>query len=287
MSHRYVVSLLALIAAATLMVPAYAGGQAAVEKQWDPPRTPDGQPDIGGYWSERSGVANDSIQLGLIDMDADWKISGGGQERGRAIVDPADGRIPYQPWAAEKAKFYFAEYDKPSRREYMDPVSLCFMLGTPRIMWQGGQGGTTIRMLQTPTSIATLHEYGHHYRVIHLDGRPPLSDTLKLWMGNSRGRWEGNTLVVEVTNHNDRTWFDHVGSFHSDAMRVVERWTVVDPDRIEYRATIEDPKVYTRPWTLALTFGRDDPGREHWEHAACEGNKVVQVIFGLPFDHER
>ena len=80
-------------------------------------------------------------------------------------------------------------------------------------------------------------------RVIYLDGRPPLGDTFKLWMGDSRGRWEGNTLVVDVTNHNDRTWFDIVGSFHSDAMKVVERWTFADPKRIDYVATIEDPKV--------------------------------------------
>ncbi len=77
-------------------------------------------------------------------------------------------------------------------------------------------------------------------------------------MGDSRGRWEGNTLVVDVTNHNDKTWFDIVGSFHSDAMRIVERWTFADPKRIDYVATIEDPKVYTRPWKLAVTMGRNE-----------------------------
>jgi len=222
-----------------------------------------------------------------VEPEEDRKVTGSTQKRGRAIVDPPDGRIPYQPWAAERARFLEAQYSKPARPDLLDPVARCFMEGVPRILYQGGQGGTTIRILQTPTQIATLHEYGHHYRLIHLDGRPPLRETLKLWMGSSRGRWEGDTLVVEVTNHNDRTWFDQVGSFHSDGMRVIERWTVADANRIEYRATIDDPKVYTRPWTLALTFGRDDPGQEHWEHAACEGNRVVHVIFGLPFDHER
>ena len=257
---------------------------ATAEKRWDPPRTPDGQPDISGYWSERSDVGTQDIQIGPERVQS--QITGLPPMRGKVIIDPPDGKLPYQPWAAEQASFYRAEYPKPSRPELMDPVSRCFMEGVPRIMYQGGFGGTFIQILQTPTYIATLHEYGHHYRVIYLDNRPPPSGGLKLWMGASRGRWEGNTLIVEVTNHNDKTWFDHVGSFHSDAMRVIERWTFVERDRIEYQATIDDPKVYTRPWTIALTLGRNPP-EEQWEHAACEGNKVVHVVFGLPFDHER
>ena len=97
-----------------------------------------------------------------------------------------------------------------------------------------------------------------------------------------RGRWEGNTLVVDVTNHNDKTWFDIVGSFHSDAMRIVERWTFASPDQIDYVATIDDPKVFTKPWKLAVTLGRNKP-QEQWEAAVCEGNKSVHVAFGLPF----
>jgi hypothetical protein len=139
-----------------------------------------------------------------------------------------------------------------------------------------------MRILQFPKYIAILHEFGHHYRVIYLDGRPPVGDTLKLWMGDSRGRWEGNTLVVDVTNHNDRTWFDIVGSFHSDAMRVQERWTFASADRIDYVATIEDPKVFARPWKLAVTMGRNKP-EEQWESAICEGNKAVHVAFDLPW----
>jgi len=83
-----------------------------------------------------------------------------------------------------------------------------------------------------------------------------------------------------VTNHNARTWFDIVGSFHSDAMRIVERWTFADPKQINYVATIEDPKVYTKPWKLAVTLGRNMP-QEQWESAVCEGNKAVHTVFGL------
>jgi hypothetical protein len=105
-------------------------------------------------------------------------------------------------------------------------------------------------------------------------------------MGDSRGRWEGNTLVVEVTNQNDKSWFDIVGSFHTDALKVTERWTFTAADTIEYVATMEDPKAYTQPWKLRVELGRN-PAAEQWESAVCEGNKAVHVAFGLPFDGEK
>ena len=100
-------------------------------------------------------------------------------------------------------------------------------------------------------------------------------------MGDSRGRWEGNTLVVDVTNNNDKTWFDVIGSFHSDALHVVERFTVVDAKAIDYEATIEDPKVYTRPWKLALRLERiHEKDYELLEEACHEGERDVQHILG-------
>ena len=124
-----------------------------------------------------------------------------------------------------------------------------------------------------------LHDYGHTYRTIPLDGRPHLGENIKLWMGDSRGHWEGNTLVVDVTNNNDQTWFDIVGSFHSDALHTVERWTFVSPDKIDFEVTIEDPKVFTRPWKMAWNFGRNK-AEEQWENAVWEGNHATQVILG-------
>ena len=279
MRNPCVGSVLALAVAAWLAAPPYVAGQTPVsaEKRWDPPRTPDGQPDIQGNWSQRSDITTYSIQNGARDREEHTRIGGQAPQLGRPIIDPPDGLIPYQPWAAEKAEFHRAQHLKPSKPEYLDPVSRCLQEGVPRIVYQQG-----MRILQTPTYIAFLHDYGHHYRVVYLDGRPPLGDTFKLWMGDSRGRWEGNTLVVDVTNHNDRTWFDIVGSFHSDAMRIVERWTFAERDRIEYVATIEDRTVYTRPWKLSVTLGRNKP-EEQWESAVCEGNKAVQTAFGLPW----
>jgi len=276
--------MLAAASAAALSAPPYAAGQEAgqllpaAETQWDAPRTADGQPDIQGNWGQRSDITTYSIQAGLQDRAEHVTIGGQAPQLGRPIIDPPDGVIPYQPWAAKQAAFHYAQHRKPSRPELLDPVSRCFLEGVPRIIYQ-----QNMRILQFPTYIVMVHEYSHHYRVIYLDGRPHIGDSLKLWMGDSRGRWEGNTLVVDVTNHNDRTWFDIVGSFHSDAMRVTERWTFVNKDRIDYVATIDDPKVFTKPWKLYVRLGRNKP-EEQWESAICEGNKTAHVAFGIPFD---
>lgn len=266
---------------AAVLLPALAAGQEGGEKRWDPPRTRDGQPDIQGYWSQRSDITTYSIQAGLEDRAEHVSIGGQNPQKGRPIIDPADGMIPYQPWAAEKAKMHHAVHRKPPSPDLLDPVSRCFLEGVPRIVYQGN-----MRVLQFPTYIVLLHEFGHHHRVIYLDGRPHVPDKLKLWMGDSRGRWEGSTLVVDVTNHNDRTWFDIVGSFHSDAMRITERWTFTGTDRLDYVATIDDPTVYTKPWKLHVQLGRNKP-EEQYESAICEGNKAVHVAFGLPFEDQK
>jgi hypothetical protein len=268
-----------LAVAAALLLPAYAAGQE--EKRWDPPRTRDGHPDIQGYWSQRSDITTYSIQAGFEDRAEHVSIGGQNPQKGRPIIDPPSATIPYQPWAAEKARMHHAVHRNPPRPDMFDPVSRCFLEGVPRIVYQGN-----MRILQFPTYIVLMHEFGHHYRVIYLDGRPHVPGALKLWMGDSRGRWDGNTLVVDVTNHNDRTWFDIVGSFHSDAMRITERWTFSGPDRIDYVATIDDPKVYTQPWKLQVQLGRNKP-EEQYESAICEGNKAVHVAFGIPFDEKK
>ena len=128
------------------------------------------------------------------------------------------------------------------------------------------------QIVQTPGYVLVFGSFAHTYRVIPTDGRPHLPSDIHLFMGNSRGRWEGNTLVVDVTNLRDRTWFDHVGNFYSDMVHVVERWTMFDPDVNALRATIDDPSVYTRPWTMALGWRRNsEPGYEVWENACWEG----------------
>ena len=100
-----------------------------------------------------------------------------------------------------------------------------------------------------------LSEFSHTFRVIPTDGRPHLGRDIPLYMGDSRGRWEGNTLVVDVTGQRDRVWLDHVGNFYSDGVHVVERWTMFDANAVHYQVTIDDPRVYTRPWTMVFGWG--------------------------------
>lgn len=257
------------------LVPVIAVAQQATSASppWEPRRNADGQPDIQGSWSARGREVNwYSVQE--VDSSRHSQIMGVRGPEGTPIVDPPDGRIPYQPWAAEKAKFLFDQHLDPAKPEYFDPVSRGFLPGVPRVNMTNA-----FRILQPPGYVVIIHEFGHVFRVIPVNGRARLGENIKLWMGDSHGRWEGRTLVVETTNNNDHTFFDGVGSFHSDALRVVERWTFADPDRIDYEVTIEDPKVFTRPWTMRWRYGRNKP-QEQWEFNLWEDNKTNELLFG-------
>jgi hypothetical protein len=265
-----------------VLLPRAAGAQAAATPPavtppgWAPTRTADGQPDMQGLWNQQNNITTYSMQAGRDDRAEHISMSGQAPATGRPIKDPPDEKIPYQPWAADLANFLHEQHRSPSKPEYLDPVTRGFMEGVPRINLQGG-----FQIVQPPGYVVILHEYGHHYRIIPLDGRPHLGGNIKLWMGDSRGRWEGNTLVVDVTNHNDQTWFDIVGSFHTDALQLQERWTFVGPDRIDYEVTLADPKAYTRPWKMGWNYARNkEPGYEQWENAVWEGNKATDVIIG-------
>ena len=151
---------------------------------------------------------------------------------------------------------------------------MCYLSGIPRVFYQGG-----FQILQPPGHVVFLQEFNHAYRIVPLDQRPHLGDNFKLWMGDSRGRWEGNTLVVDVTSNNDKTWWDVVGSFHSDALHIVERYTFVDADTINYDATFEDLKVFTRPFRMSLLLNRNkEPGYELIEFACHEGQESQQFL---------
>jgi hypothetical protein len=162
---------------------------------------------------------------------------------GENVVD--GGQIPYQPAAAAKKAENFAN------RQMADPLAKCYLPGVPRIMYMD----FAFQIFQTPTHIAQTFEWSHVHRLIYTNGSKPPAG-IEFWMGDSRGHWEGDVLVVEVTNHNDKTWFDMAGNFHSDALRVVERYTLVDRDTIRYDATVEDPKVFTKPWKISMPIYR-------------------------------
>ena len=205
--------------------------------------------------------ANASI-TGQRDRKRQTIIVGGG----------TDPQLPYQPWAAAKRLDHLANFHTPTKWAHLDPEDRCLLNGVPRSNYRG-----TMQILQSPGYVTILYEWNHAYRVIPLDGRPHAPAEVKQWNGDSRGRWEGNTLVVDVTNflvddaeHNVQPWFDSHGSFYSDALHVVERYTVLNADTIRYEATVEDPKVFTRPWQVGFTVSRNkQPGFELLEEACC------------------
>jgi hypothetical protein len=242
---------------------------------WTPPRTPDGQPDIQGFW------ANQTKRLATYDIEGPADpihvlMSGNPTDPNSLVIDPADGKIPYQPWARAKRQDTYDNHKDPTSWDHVDPHTLCWLSGIPRMFYQG-----MTQILQTPGYVIVLQEFNHAYRIIHLDGRPHIPANLKLFMGDSRGRWEGHTLHVEVSSKNDKTWFDMVGDFYSDAVRIRERFTPIEPDRIRYEATFDDPKVYARPFTIGLTLGRTVKGEDaktygFLEEACREGERNIR-----------
>jgi len=197
------------------------------------PRTADGKPDLSGIWQVRNTAAAD-----LQDHVA--KL---GMPAGTGVV--VGNEIPYQAWAAER------KTQNLRTRRTSDPVAQCYMPGVPRIMYLN----FPFQIFQTSAAIAMTFEWSHIHRLIYTDGSQH-PDDLEFWMGDSRGHWEGDTLVVDVTNHNDKTWLDMAGNFHTDALRVIEKYRLRDADTIQYDATIEDAKAFTKPWTISMPLHR-------------------------------
>lgn len=240
---------------------------AAAVRPYTPPRTPDGRPDMQGFWTVVPGGTYNIQDLEFQSIYQNGRPDEALRGKSR-VVDPPDGKIPYQPWAAAKAKIILDGHADPTPQT-LDPSARCFLQGVPRHLYN-----RELEIFQPPGYVVLFNMAHHTYRAIPLDGRPHIADNVKLFMGDSRGRWEGNSLVVDVTNNNDQTWFDIVGDFHSDALHVAERFTPVNANTIEYEATITDPKVYTRPWKMALRLERmKDYGSELWEEACYENNQ--------------
>lgn len=227
-------------------------------KTFQPPRTPDGRPNLQGYWR---GVAAATENIEAHPMTDD---DNGGPS---LIVDPADGKIPYLPaMAARPAQ---------NKDQYVEPNVPCFPSGIPRSHYVP----TQTQIQQTRNYVVILFERAHTYRIIPTDERPPLSPAVRLWMGDSRGRWEGNTLVVDVRNQNAKPWFDQAGNVYSDGAHMVERFTLIDPDTIHYSVRIDDPTVYTRPWTMAFPIRRNrERGFRLLEEACHEGERNTDPL---------
>lgn len=235
----------ALVAAAILMAPAPGSGQTKAAKAapakapanaYKAPRTPDGTPDLQGIWQ----VSSTATAFNVEPHTPSLNIQGGVG----VIVDPADGKIPYTPAARAKQQENF------KNRAALDPINKCYMPGVPRVIYMP----FPFQIIQTPKIVVLLSEYMHTTRNIFMQGEH--LDGLELWMGDSRGKWDGDTLVVDVTQFNADTWLDLSGNHHSEELHVVERFTRTGPDTMTYEATLEDPKTYTRPWTIRLLLNR-------------------------------
>jgi hypothetical protein len=223
-------------------------------------RLPDGKPNLEGYWQTRNFFS-------AFDLE-DHPVAEFGIPAGKGVVvDPPGGKIPYQDWALAKKK------DILEHHLFDDPQAHCWLSGVPRQMYTP----FGFQILQPAGSVVFLYEAFHSFRIISLSGKPHPSDAIRMFEGDSTGQWEGDTLVVDVTNQNEKTWFDMAGNFHSDALHVVERYTPVNANTIHYEATLEDPKVYTQPWKIAFDIGRNaDPKYEQMEFACVEGEKDLQ-----------
>lgn len=207
--------------------------QASGQLTYKAPRTPDGKPNLQGIWR----VMN-TAYVNIQDHSA-----GSEGPAGHGVV--AGNELPYLPAALEKKKENAANW------QAADPVGKCFLPGVPRATYMP----FPFQIIQTPGHVAIAYEYVHAQRIIYTNGSSHQPD-VEFWMGDSRGKWEGDTLVVDVTNMNDMTWFDQAGNHHSNELHVVERYTRTGPDHMQYEATIEDPKVFSRPWKMSMLLYR-------------------------------
>lgn len=201
----------------------------------------DGRPNLNGIW-QAIGAAHWDIeahhaQPGPSQFGALFSVPAG-----LGIVE--GGEIPYQSWALKKRQ------ENYEQRWALDPEAKCYMPGVPRATYMP----FPFQIVQSTNRIIMVYEYASTQRTI-LMGKVK-AGPVDTWMGHSVGQWDGDTLVVDVTSFNDQTWFDRAGNFHSEALHVVERFTPASPSHLDYEATIEDPKVFTRPWKVNVPLYR-------------------------------
>jgi hypothetical protein len=331
MNHQFLTSravMSALIAAVSLAPVATSGqtraGARPTAKTWTPPRTPDGQPDLQGTWTnatitpferpsalagkpflteqeaaalerqaaERRANADAAPRAGDVGSYNDFWFDSGTKvvatRQTSLVVDPPDGRVPLTP-AAEAARN--RNLTNEDSFEFMSPWDRCITRGPGRLFPAGYNNAYQI--LQTPGYVVIHHEMIHEARIIPIDKGPHLDKSVRQWTGDPRGHWDGNTLVVETTNFNDKGWIATNaasarirGVPHSDALRLVERFARVDADTITYEVTIEDPQMYTRPWTVAIPLTRDD-SYQIFEYACHEGNRAIEHVLSAARSAER
>jgi hypothetical protein len=234
---------IAVLAVATIPTAGQAPARAGQgTSSYRAPRTADGKADLNGIW-QAVNTANWDLQDHaarqgpVIALGASFSVPAG-----LGVVE--GNEIPYRPEALAKKR------QNAEKWLTDDPEVKCYMAGVPRATYQG----YPFQIVQTPSYILMAYEFASASRTVRMNSKDESpSDT---WMGWSRGSWDGDTLVVDVTSMGDQTWFDRAGNYHSDALHVVERYTRTDPDHLTYEATIEDPKTFTRPWKISMPLYR-------------------------------
>ena len=217
---------------------------AAVQAQgYRAPRTSDGEPDLGGIWQALSSahwdIEGHAARMGpIVELGALGAIPGG-----LGIVE--GGEIPYTPAARAKQQENLTQWWK------LDPAIKCFMPGIPRANYMP----FPFQIVQTPENVIFAYEFASASRIVYMN-RPDFESPGDNWMGHSRGHWEGETLVIDVSAQVPDTWLDSSGNHHSEEIHVLERYSAIGPDHLLYEATITDPKTYTRPWKVSFPLYR-------------------------------
>jgi hypothetical protein len=267
-------------------------------------RLPDGQPNMQGMYT-RTGVKGLESEPPFNPIDPGEKNplsvsnrgdglgpyprifgEGGNVLRGQqaraqrptGIVFPADKKLPWRPEEEAKRRQFLLDMNPPKDLRHIELNSRCALPGP----FEGEDGNNPYTILQPPGQVVVLYDYNHTSRVIDLNRREHLGKNIRLFMGDSIGHWEGNTLIVDTTNFNGRVAYSREIPYLSDALHTVERLTVVDENTIDYEVTIDDPQLFTGPWKVAGAFSKVSKGVESLEFACAEGSQTLQNIFGMP-----
>lgn len=265
LNHRGAMTSVVAVAAFSVLLAA----QAALAQDYRAPRTPDGRPDLNGIW-QAVGAAHYDIEPHAADFSPSLEMGAlGAVPAGLGIV--VGGEIPYQQSALAQ------RVANRENRLLYDPAVRCYMPGIPRATYQP----FPFQIVQTPEYILFAYEFASASRIVYMN-RPDFEAPADAWMGHSRGTWDGETLVIDVTSQVPETWFDRSGNYHSNSIRVEERYTATGENHLQYEATITDPEIFERPWTIRLPlYRRVDENMQLLEF------KCVEFVEELMYGHLR
>jgi hypothetical protein len=258
----------AIAALAVIVAGALAGcaSQPAASQPYRAPRTAAGVPDLSGIW-QANNTANWNLEAHVARQGPVFALGAAFSVPPGLSVVTGDGTIPYLPEALAKKQANGTGWST------LDPEVKCYMPGIPRATYMP----YPFQIVQSADTVLMTYEYASASRVVRMnsDAKSPAP----AWMGWSIGRWDGETLVVEVTDHMEETWFDRAGNYHSDALKVTERYTALDANTLQYDATIEDPKVFARPWTISMPlYRRREPNMQLMEYKCVEFTE--ELLYG-------